>query len=121
MKTLMVLLVTILSVSVSHAETCAEKIAAVETKIAHAKKAGNQHQVQGLEKALVEAKANCMDEGLKSAHDAKVQDKAADVEKARTELEKAKADGKSKKKLEKKQKKLDEKTQELEAAKAGSH
>lgn len=119
MKTLMVLLATILSVSVSHAETCAEKIAAVETKIEHAKKAGNQHQVHGLEKALAETKSNCTDEGLKSAQDAKVQDKAVDVEEARQELAKAKADGKSKKKLEKKQKKLEQKSKELEDAKAG--
>lgn len=100
-----------------YAETCVEKISAIEVKIEHTKKHGNPSQLKGLETALAETKSNCTDEKLLSEKNEKIKNKEADVEKARQELEKAKSANKSKKKIKKMQRKLNKQIKELEEVK----
>ena len=113
-KILIMMSLVFFSSSIAKAETCAEKIASIETQISAAKQFGNSNRVEGLETALAKAKSNCTEEKLQEKRDEKIADRKADVAKAQKKLEKAISEGKSDKKIEKKRKKLEEQQKDLQ-------
>ena len=58
---------------------CARKVADIESQIHHAKAAGNQHRVKGLQRALSAAQQHCTDAGLIADIEEEIADKREDL------------------------------------------
>lgn len=95
---------------------CDAKRQSIETEIAYAQAHGNTSRLQGLQKALVENKAHCTDESLRSAAQLKVAKAQDEVAERQRDLQEAKDQGKSPQKIADRQRKLDEAHADLEQA-----
>ncbi|MEE3651253.1 MULTISPECIES: DUF1090 domain-containing protein [unclassified Brenneria] len=93
---------------------CLQKEQDIQSQIDHARQHGNQHRVQGLQRALAEVKANCTDAGLAAERQQKIAEKRAEVAERQRELNESQQRGDTQKIL-KHEKKLAEKQQELQA------
>ena len=97
---------------------CAAKLEAISAELAQAKAkaAGNQHKVDGLEKAYNEVSTHCDDDSLYAERAAKVAALEEKLTERQNELAKAIEEGRSMDKINKKRNKVAE--VELELAKA---
>ncbi|WP_283630853.1 DUF1090 domain-containing protein [Shewanella baltica] len=95
---------------------CAAKLEAISAELAQAKAAGNQHKVDGLEKAYNEVSTHCDDDSLYAERAAKVAALEEKLTERQNELAKAIEEGRSMDKINKKRNKVAE--AELELAKA---
>ncbi|MCT7944713.1 MULTISPECIES: DUF1090 domain-containing protein [Shewanella] len=95
---------------------CAAKLEAISAELAQAKAAGNQHKVDGLEKAYYEVSTHCDDDSLYAERAAKVAALEEKLTERQNELAKAIEEGRSMDKINKKRNKVAE--VELELAKA---
>lgn len=114
MKTISAFLFILMLAFPASAETCAEKIEAIKTRISYAEKYDNAAELRGLRIALQKTEANCTDEALKARAKEKIRDAREDVAEARQELNEAVAKNKSPEKIRKKQRELEEEKEELE-------
>lgn len=114
MKTISAFFVIFMLASTASAQTCAEKIQAIKTRISFAEKYNNQAELHGLRTALKQAQENCTDAGLKAKAEEKIRDAEEDAAEARRELDEAVAKNKSPEKIRKKQRELEEEQKELE-------
>lgn len=91
---------------------CAKKIENIQQELDQAQRQNNARKARGLEKALSEARTNCVDDQLEKSHQKKVAEKREKVEERENELlekvEKGDPDG-----IAKAQRKLGEAQQEL--------
>lgn len=99
----------------SQSETCATKQQEIQTQLDYAQQHNNKNQINGLQKALSESKANCTDASLKADNARHVTEKQQKVQEREQELKEAQATGDNEK-IAKKQKKLDEAQTELREA-----
>lgn len=95
---------------------CAAKLEAISAELAQAKAAGNQHKVDGLEKAYNEVSNHCDEDSLYAERAAKVAALEEKLTERQNELAKAIEEGRSMDKINKKRNKVAE--VELELAKA---
>lgn len=95
---------------------CEKKLCELNTKLLVAKKERNQHQVKGIEEAIVQTKKNCSTATLNKDLDKKVKEKQEEVKERTIELNKAIKEQNSKEKIDKKRKKLNEAKAELNQA-----
>ena len=81
MKTVPVLILSICAsvTALAAPSHCEQKFAGIEAQIEYAKKNGNYHRVQGLEKALLNAKKNCSTASL-------IEDKEKDIGKQQEKI-----------------------------------
>jgi len=96
---------------------CEAKRQDIEQQIDYARTHGNNHRIDGLEKALSELNANCTNEGLRAERESDIRKKELKVEQRRQELTEAQADGR-KDKISNKQRKLEKAQAELDEAKS---
>ncbi|WP_437612206.1 DUF1090 domain-containing protein [Erwinia sp. V71] len=99
---------------------CLEKERAIQHEIELAKQHQNQRRVNGLERALTEARAGCTDAKLKSAHQSKIKQHEAEIVERERDLQEARAKG-DRDKITKREKKLAEAREELSQAKAAPY
>lgn len=92
--------------------TCEGKKQAVQTQIDYAKKLGNQHQIQGLEKVLQDINNYCTNSDLETKYKKKVADKTTEVSKRIQELAQVQVKG-NKEKIANRQEKLNKAEHEL--------
>lgn len=95
---------------------CERKLCELNTKLAVAKKAGNQHQIKGIQDAIAQTKKNCSTTTVNKDLDKKVKEKQEEVKERIAELNKAIKEQDSKEKIDKKRKKLNEAKAELNQA-----
>lgn len=114
MKIILAFLTIFMLSTPASAETCAEKIQAIQMRISFAEKYDNQAELNGLRTALKKTEANCTDEALKAKAGEKIRDAREDVDEAQQELNEAVAKNKSPEKIRKKQRELEEEKRELE-------
>ncbi|MEN2489705.1 DUF1090 domain-containing protein [Flavobacterium sp. B11] len=95
---------------------CERKLCELNTKLAAAKKAGNQNQIKGLEEAIAQTKKNCTTKTVNKDLDKKVKEKQQEVNERTAELNKAIKENESKEKIDKKRKKLNEAKADLNKA-----
>ncbi len=95
---------------------CERKLCELNTKLAAAKKAGNQSQIKGIEEAITETKKNCSTKTVNKDLDKKVKEKQQKVNERTADLNEAIKDKESKEKIDKKRKKLNEAKAELNKA-----
>jgi len=95
---------------------CERKLCELNTKLAVAKKAGNQHQIKGIQDAIAQTKKNCSTATVNKDLDKKVKEKQEEVKERTAELNKAIKEQDSKEKIDKKRKKLNEAKAELNQA-----
>ncbi len=79
----------------SELKGCAEKTCQVNKQIALAKKAGNSHKVEGLNKALEEIKEHCSDEKIITDIEKDLTEAKEELVEHQEELREAQADQKS--------------------------
>lgn len=91
---------------------CAAKEHEIQQQIDYATQHGNHHRLSGLEKALSELRQNCTDEKLTLERKHKIAEKERKVNERMAELDRAKETG-STDKIRKKEKKLQEAKSEL--------
>lgn len=91
---------------------CAAKEAQIQQQIDYATQHGNHHRLSGLEKALSELRQNCTDEKLTQERNHKIAEKERKVNERTAELVRAKETGNADK-IHKKEKKLQEAKDEL--------
>lgn len=94
---------------------CAAKRQAISQQIEQAKAHGNSAQQTGLEKALSEVTANCIDASLKKERENKVLDAKHEVSRRQADLDKAMKKGDAEK-INKRKDKLAESRKELQEA-----
>lgn len=112
----------VLSASSQAAETlCQQKEQDIQREIGMARKHDNQRRVNGLERALTEARANCSDNKLHAAHQQRIQSQQQKIAERERELKDAQHDAKDQKKIAKRQQKLDEARQELKTLQAAPY
>lgn len=95
---------------------CERKLCELNTKLAAAKKAGNQNQIKGVEDAISKTKKNCTTKTVTTDLDKKVKEKQQKVNERTADLNEAIKDKESKEKIDKKRKKLDEAKADLNKA-----
>ena len=95
---------------------CAEKSCQVEKQIALAKKNGNSHKIDGLNKALAEITAHCSDDKIISDIEDDLSNANDELKEHQEELKEAQAEEKSDK-IEKYNKKIKEDEAEISALK----
>ncbi|OSM94824.1 MULTISPECIES: DUF1090 domain-containing protein [Lonsdalea] len=96
---------------------CQAKEHNIKQEISQAKALGNQNRVAGLEKALKEAKANCIDSALHIKRQQNIDEKQHKVQELEREVQEAKQSGKADK-ISRKTAKLEEARHELKQAQA---
>jgi len=97
---------------------CERKLCELNTKLAAAKKAGNQNQIRGVEDAISQTKKNCTTKTVNHDLDKKVKEKQQKVNERNADLNEAIKDKESKEKIDKKRKKLNEAKADLNKAMA---
>ncbi|KQO33357.1 hypothetical protein ASF10_18525 [Flavobacterium sp. Leaf82] len=95
---------------------CERKLCELNTKLAAAKKAGNQNQIKGVEDAISKTKKNCTTKTVTTDLDKKVKEKQQKVNERTADLNEAIKDKESKEKIDKKRKKLEEAKADLNKA-----
>ena len=95
---------------------CERKLCELNTKLATAKKAGNQSQIKGVEDAIAQTKKNCTTKTVNKDLDKKVKEKQQKVNERTSDLNEAIKDKESKEKIDKKRKKLNEAKADLNKA-----
>ncbi|UPZ16162.1 DUF1090 family protein [Flavobacterium humidisoli] len=95
---------------------CERKLCELNTKLAAAKKAGNQNQIKGVEDAIAQTKKNCTTKTVNKDLDKKVKEKQQKVNERTADLNEAIKDKESKEKIDKKRKKLNEAKADLNKA-----
>jgi len=95
---------------------CERKLCELNTKLAVAKKAGNKSQIKGIEEAIAETKKNCTTKTVNKNLDKKVKEKQQKVNERAADLNKAMSNNESEEKIAKKKKKLTEAQEELKKA-----
>ena len=95
---------------------CERKLCELNTKLAAAKKAGNQSQIKGVEDAIAKTKKNCTTKTVNNDLDKKVKEKQQKVNERTADLNKAIKDQESTEKINKKKKKLAEAKADLNKA-----
>lgn len=100
---------------------CQQKEQSIQREIDIASKHGNQHQVNGLERALAEVREHCTDDGLKQAHQEKIQKLEHKVAERQRELKQEKDEGDDQKKIVKREKKLADAQRELKEEQAAPY
>lgn len=95
---------------------CERKLCELNTKLAAAKKAGNQSQIKGIEEAITETKKNCTTKTVNKDLDKKVKEKQQKVNERAADLNEAIKNKESKEKIDKKRKKLNEAKADLNKA-----
>lgn len=93
---------------------CQRKSAEIERQIEHAKEAGNRNQVQGLEKALSQVKANCTDAALIADKKKDIADQQEDIDEILADIKEKQSEGRYDK-VKKLERKLQREREELEA------
>ncbi|WP_067704003.1 MULTISPECIES: DUF1090 domain-containing protein [unclassified Erwinia] len=114
-------LLTLTTFSHAAASLCQQKEQAIQHEIDLARQHDNQRRVNGLERALTEARAGCTDEKLKSLHQEKIKEHQQKVEERQKELDKEKADGDDRKKITRREQKLAEAKRELKEVQAARY
>lgn len=108
-----------LSGSLMAAESlCQQKEQDIQHEIAMAKQHNNQRRVNGLERALTEARAGCSDDKLKAAHQTRIKAQREKVAERERELKEERQEGDDKEKIAKRERKLEEARQELKKLQA---
>ncbi|OQP31882.1 DUF1090 domain-containing protein [Pantoea latae] len=108
-----------LSGSLMAAESlCQQKEQDIQHEIAMAKQHNNQRRVNGLERALTEVRANCSDDKLKTAHQARIKEQREKVAERERELKEERQEGDDKEKIAKRERKVEEARQELKKLQA---
>lgn len=97
---------------------CQQKASEIEHEIALAKKHDNQRRVNGLERALTEAKSGCTDEKLRSAHQERIAADRQKVKEREHELAEERDKGSDHEKIEKREHKLAEAREQLKKQEA---
>lgn len=100
---------------------CTQKAQDIQHEIDLARQNDNQRRVNGLERALTEARAGCTDEKLKSLHQAKVKAHHQKVEERQKALDQEKAEGDDSQKIAKREAKLAEARRELREVQAAPY
>ncbi|MCC9061866.1 DUF1090 family protein [Flavobacterium piscisymbiosum] len=95
---------------------CERKLCELNTKLAAAKKAGNQNQIKGVEDAIAQTKKNCTTKTVNKDLDKKVKEKQQKVNERTADLNEAIKNNESKEKIDKKKKKLSEAKADLNKA-----
>lgn len=95
---------------------CERKLCELNTKLAAAKKAGNQSQIKGVEDAIAQTKKNCTTKTVNNDLNKKVKEKQQKVNERTADLNEAIKDNESKEKIDKKRKKLNEAKADLNKA-----
>lgn len=95
---------------------CERKLCDLNTKLVAAKKAGNKSQIKGVEDAIAQTKKNCTTKTVNSDLDKKVKEKQQKVNERAADLNKAMSNNESEEKIAKKKKKLTEAQEELKKA-----
>lgn len=73
---------------------CEQKACQIEQQLAIAEEKGNQHKVNGLQKALKANQKNCTDKGLRKKMLGDIAESKQEIAEDQKKLNKAKADGK---------------------------
>lgn len=107
-------LLTLTSFAQAADSLCLQKEQDTQHEIDIARQHNNQRRVNGLERALTEARAGCSDEKLKTLHQQKIKQHQQKVAERQQELEKEKAEGDDSKKIAKREAKLAEAKHELQ-------
>lgn len=97
---------------------CQQKADAIQHEIDLAKKHNNQRRVNGLERALTEAKSSCTDEKLRKAHQEKIAAEREKVKEREHELAEERNKGSDHQKIEKRERKLAEAREALKKQEA---
>lgn len=110
-----VLTTSLLLTSVAHAEDvlCEDKRADVLQQLEYAQHHGNEHRVQGLQRALSGIDENCSNESVLADAADEVRESQQEVSERQADLEEALQEGDDEE-IQKRREKLEEATQELE-------
>ncbi|MCX8958197.1 DUF1090 domain-containing protein [Erwinia psidii] len=108
------ILLSLSSFSQAADSLCMQKEQDIQHEIAIAHQHNNQRRVNGLERALTQARADCSDEKLKTIHQQKIKQHQQKVAERQKELDQEKAEGNDSKKIAKREEKLAEAKHELQ-------
>lgn len=97
---------------------CKQKQQDIQREIEMAKQHHNQRRVNGLERALTEARANCSDDKLEAAHLERINEQKKKLAEREHELKKERQDGDDRKKIARREEKVKEARQELKKLQA---
>lgn len=100
---------------------CQQKEQAIQKEIDFARQHNNQRQINGLERALTETRANCSDESVRKAHQEKIQQHQKKVAEREHELQQERDKGGDSKKIAKREKKLADAQRELKEVQAAPY
>lgn len=107
-------LLTLASSSQAADSLCVQKAQDIQHEIDIAHQHNNQRRVNGLERALTEARAGCSYEKLKTLHQQKIKQHQQKVAERQKELNQEKTEGNYSKKVAKREEKLAEAKRELQ-------
>ncbi len=77
----------------AQAEACTQKQQEIENQLSYAKQRNNAYEIEGLNKALVSLKNNCLNSNLRPSQN--IKEKESKVQEAQYELQKAQTNGNS--------------------------